>query len=46
MCVCVCVMLLAQISQTLSRHPSLSFITSGRSSKLHLCPYRTVVDKF
>ena len=26
---------LAQISLTLSRHPSLSFIASGRSSRLH-----------
>ena len=45
MCVCICIYIyiyhhhhvvpLAQISLTLSRHFSLSFITSGRSSGLH-----------
>ena len=29
------IMLITQISLTLSRHPSLSFIASGRSSRLH-----------
>ena len=42
------IMLRARISLTFSRHSSISYVASGRSSKLHyiLFPYRAVVDKF
>ena len=35
----------AQISLTLSRHPSLSFIASGRSSRLHPVSVQSCIDK-
>ena len=37
---------LAWISLTLSCHSSRLFLASGRSSRLHLCLYRAVVNKF